>query len=95
MARLRKQDDLTRQIPVDVKERIRKAGVEEVDWYAGRLTSTESHGFTEVPPAEQQELRETALTRRRAKRKEKRDAGTATVRAFFSSLRPRRARHAR
>jgi hypothetical protein len=94
MSRLKKQGDLTRQIPLDVKERIRKAGVEEVDWYAGRLTS-ESRGFTEVPPAEHQQLKDAALNRRRARRKEKRDAGVTTIRALVSSLWPRRARHAR
>jgi hypothetical protein len=89
----RSDNDLSRQIPADVKERTLKAGVEDVDWYAGRLSSTEERGFTDVPRDEHLQLRKDAQLRRSTHRRNVRLMAMASVRGMFGALRPRRTDH--
>lgn len=95
MADLKRPGDLSRQVPADVKERARKAGVKDFDWYAGRLTSTEGRGFTEVPGDDHRRLRQRAKARRKARRVERKTAVITFMRSRLSTVRPRRTRQAR
>lgn len=97
MGTLERHDDLLRRIPDEVKERAKKAGVTDVDWYAGRLTSTGKMGFTEVPPSRYEQLRTEARTRRKDRRREKASEIVSPIMGVLARLRlrPRRApRHA-
>ncbi len=92
-----RHDDLLRQIPDEVKERAKKAGVTDVDWYAGRLTSVGKKGFTKVPPARYRQLHVEAKARRKARREEKASEIVSPIMSALAWLRlkPRRAtRHA-
>jgi hypothetical protein len=89
MAVFGRHDDLLRQIPDDVKERTAKAGVTDIDWYAGRLTSSDSRGFSEVPPDRHAELREKARVRRRAERDQRVSDVITKISGLASRLRPR------
>ncbi len=89
MAVFGRHDDLLRQIPDDVKERAAKAGVTDIDWYAGRLTSSDSKGFSETPPDRHAELRENAQVRRKAERDQKIAAVVTKITALPARLRPR------
>ena len=98
MGALGRQDDLLRQIPEDVKERTRKAGVTDVDWYAGRLTSSESKGFSKLPPKRHQLLRSEAKERRKERREQKTSELVAPITGAVAWLRGslrRSPRHAR
>jgi hypothetical protein len=81
-----RHDDLLRQIPDDVKARAKKAGVTEVDWYAGRLTSSGKKGFTELPPSRYEELRGAAKARRRHARKERGEAVRMQISAALARV---------
>jgi carbohydrate-binding DOMON domain-containing protein len=87
-----RHDDLLRQIPDDVMDRARKAGVNDVDWYAGRLTSSAKKGFSQVPPRRYEQLRREARARRDATRKQKALGLTSPFVTAFAWLRvwPRR-----
>ena len=88
MAVFGRHDDLLRQIPDNVKERTAKAGVTDIDWYAGRLTSSDSKGFSETPPDRHVELREKAQVRRKAERDQKVTAVVTRITALAAKLRP-------
>jgi hypothetical protein len=89
MGTFRRHDDLLRQIPEDVRERAEKAGVTDVDWYAGRLTSTGDNGFTQVPPGRTRELRDAALSRRSARRAERKEKLLSPMMSLISLVRTR------
>lgn len=89
MGAFRRHDDLLRRIPEDVRERAEKAGVTDVDWYAGRLTSTGKNGFTQVPPTRTRELRAAATSRRSARRAERKEKLLSPLMSLIALLRPR------
>lgn len=89
MGTFRRHDDLLRQIPEDVRERAEKAGVTDVDWYAGRLTSTGDNGFTQVPPGRTRELRDAAWSRRGARRAERKEKLLSPMMNLISLVRTR------
>jgi hypothetical protein len=95
MPEFKQHRNLSRRIPAEVKERIRKAGVEDVDWYAGRVTSSQSQGFSQMSDKEHRELRQAARARRRVRRGERKTAVLTLMRSVFSALRPWATRHAR
>lgn len=55
------------RIPTDVRARAEKAGMTDVDWYAGRLLPEAT--LTKVTPERRAELRARAKALRRARRR--------------------------
>lgn len=57
MALLKRNPGLSEQIPEDVLERARRAGAEDLDWYAGRLDiRNDDQRRTDTPAGEREEL---------------------------------------
>lgn len=95
MSLLKRPRSLTDRIPEDVRERARKAGVEEIDWYAGRLDATNvgaNHSFTDPPQEDIAQLKAVASKRRRANRADAKEAVVTRLRELW---RRRPHRHAR
>ena len=92
MPLLKRSRTLTYRIPEDVRERTRKAGVEEVDWYAGRLDVTNVDSgelFTDPPSADVIRLKTMASKRRRTRRDDAKEAVVTRLRGLLNR-RPRR-----
>jgi hypothetical protein len=90
MAVLKRHSDLSKQIPEDVLERTRKAGVKDVDWYAGRLAGDEDANAT-APPQERRELEEAAERHREGPPRDEEKAPLMTrLRALLPHARPAR-----
>jgi hypothetical protein len=83
MALLRRHQGLADQIPDDVRERARRAGAEDLDWYAGRLDieAVQDRG-ADTPPAERVQFE--ALAERH--RTEAAGSGSGGMMSLFHSL---------
>lgn len=51
MGMLKRQQGFAEQIPADVRERARRAGAEDLDWYGGRLDVGDSGEHVDDTPA--------------------------------------------
>jgi hypothetical protein len=87
------RSDLSTRIPEDVQARTRKAGVDELDWYAGRL-ELDKPGVERVgpPDSDATETMKQLRQLRQSTRREKRHERVAKIVAFLR--RPLSRRHA-
>lgn len=86
---------LSRRIPEDVRERTRRAGVQEIDWYAGRLdgdAQDKGAQFIDTPPEERARLAALAKNFDTSADAERERADGVLAR-LMSFLRGARARH--
>ena len=63
---LTRKNSLSSRLPADVRERLTKAGVDDVEWYAGRIEE-EGPTFSPISPDREQELRQRDTAHRRAR----------------------------
>src|SRR5436305_1971750 len=88
--------NLSDQIPWDVRERTRKAGVSQVDWYAGRLDVGDAQLNERTPPEQAAELKEAARRGRHRHRQRRRETLIRRLQAVRLRVRrPRGSGHAR
>lgn len=92
MAHLKRNPKFSEQIPEDVLERARRAGAEDLDWYAGRLdVRDDDAGSGDTPAGEREELEAIA---ERHRTESAAGAGTMTLFRFLGRFLPGTARRA-
>ena len=75
--------NLSQRIPDDVRMRASRAGVDKLDWYAGRLEADRSAaGADESAPSERRRVRELAVNHR----KQQRTARQAKYRSLVTKI---------
>lgn len=92
MALLKRNPTFSDQIPEDVLERARRAGAEDLDWYAGRLDIRDDQSGGDTPAEERKELE--ALAERHRTESAQAGGGVATLMRFFGRFLPRATRRA-
>jgi hypothetical protein len=65
---LKRNTSLASRLPQDVRERLRKAGIDDIEWYAGRMDA-EGPTVSKMPQARERWLRQRASVKRREGRK--------------------------
>lgn len=81
MALTRRNSALSEEIPEDVRERARRAGAEDLDWYAGRLDVRGDDARSGDTPVEERKELEAIAKRHRTESA----AGSGSI-AFFRFL---------
>jgi hypothetical protein len=92
MALLKRNPALSEEIPEDVRERARRAGAEDLDWYAGRLNVRDDDARSGDTPAAEREELEVIAERHRTESAAA--AGTMTLLGFLARFLPGTARRA-
>jgi hypothetical protein len=83
MALLKRNPALSEEIPEDVRERARRAGAEDFDWYAGRLNVINDDARNSDTPAGEREELEAIAERHRTES----GASVSTMTLFRSFMR--------
>jgi len=86
MALLRRHPAPSEEIPEDVRERARRAGAEDFDWYAGRLDVRHHDARSGDTPAGERKELETIAERHRTESAA--STGTMTLFRFLTKFLP-------